>query len=168
MKVTVKTSAKELLTVQNELSSLLSQKGIKLAIVVNKNLTTLKGILQPILDSYRQQYDSIEKLKEYQSALNDLYQTYGKKDENGNLISKTVNGKTVIEIENVEQYKAAEEKLKSEYSVTIQQIEKLTADYNEILAQENEVELEQIDSSMLSDNLTGEDLMTLITHNVVV
>ena len=168
MKVTVKTSVKELLTVQNELSSLLSQKGIKLAIVVNKNLTTLKGILQPILDSYRQQYDSIEKLKEYQSALNDLYQTHGKKDENGNLISKTVNGKTVIEIENVEQYKAAEEKLKSEYSTTIQQIEKLTADYNEILSQENEVELEQIDSSMLSDNLTGEDLMTLITHNVIV
>lgn len=168
MKVTVKTSVKELLTVQNELSSLLSQKGIKLAIIVNKNLTTLKGILQPILDSYRQQYDSIEKLKEYQSALNDLYQTYGKKDENDNLVSKTVNGKTVIEIENVEQYKTAEEKLKSEYSVTIQQIEKLTADYNEILSQENEVELEQIDSSMLSDNLTGEDLMTLITHNVVV
>ena len=168
MKVTVKTSVKELLTVQNELSSLLSQKGIKLAIVVNKNLTTLKGILQPILDSYRQQYDSIEKLKEYQSALNDLYQTYGKKDENGNLVSKTVNGKTVIEIENVEQYKAAEEQLKSEYSATIQQIEKLTTDYNEILSQENEVELEQIDSSMLSDNLTGEDLMTLITHNVVV
>ena len=168
MKVTVKTSVKELLTVQNELSSLLSQKGIKLAIVVNKNLTTLKGILQPILDSYRQQYDSIEKLKEYQSALNDLYQTYGKKDENGNLVSKTVNGKTVIEIENVERYKTAEEKLKSEYSVTIQQIEKLTADYNEILAQENEVELEQINSSMLSDNLTGEDLMTLITHNVIV
>lgn len=168
MKVTVKTSVKELLTVQNELSSLLSQKGIKLAIVVNKNLTTLKGILQPILDSYRQQYDSIEKLKEYQSALNDLYQSYGKKDENGNLVSKTVNGKTVIEIENIEQYKAAEEKLKSEYSTTIQQIEKLTADYNEILSQENEVELEQIDSSMLSDNLTGEDLMTLITHNVVV
>ena len=168
MKVTVKTSVKELLTVQNELSSLLSQKGIKLAIIVNKNLTTLKGILQPILDSYRQQYDSIEKLKEYQSALNDLYQTYGKKDENGNLVSKTVNGKTVIEIENVEQYKTAEEQLKSEYSATIQQIEKLTADYNEILSQENEVELEQIDSSMLSDNLTGEDLMTLITHNVVV
>lgn len=168
MKVTVKTSAKELLTVQNELSSLLSQKGIKLAIVVNKNLTTLKGILQPILDSYRQQYDSIEKLKEYQSALNELYQTYGKKDENGNLVSKTVNGKTVIEIENIEQYKAAEEKLKSEYSTTIQQIEKLTADYNEILSQENEVELEQIDSSTLSDNLTGEDLMTLITHNIVV
>ena len=168
MKVTVKTSVKELLTVQNELSSLLSQKGIKLAIVVNKNLTTLKGILQPILDSYRQQYDSIEKLKEYQSALNDLYQSYGKKDENGNLVSKTVNGKTVIEIENIEQYKAAEEKLKSEYSTTIQQIEKLTADYNEILSQENEVELEQIDSSMLSDNLTGEDLMTLITHNIVV
>ena len=168
MKVTVKTSAKELLTVQNELSSLLSQKGIKLAIVVNKNLTTLKGILQPILDSYRQQYDSIEKLKEYQSALNDLYQSYGKKDENGNLVSKTVNGKTVIEIENIEQYKAAEEKLKSEYATTIQQIEKLTADYNEILSQENEVELEQIDSSMLSDNLTGEDLMTLITHNIVV
>ena len=168
MKVTVKTSVKELLTVQNELSSLLSQKGIKLAIVVNKNLTTLKGILQPILDSYRQQYDSIEKLKEYQSALNDLYQSYGKKDENGNLVSKTVNGKTVIEIENIEQYKTAEEKLKSEYSTTIQQIEKLTADYNEILSQENEVELEQIDSSMLSDNLTGEDLMTLITHNIVV
>ena len=168
MKVTVKTSVKELLTVQNELSSLLSQKGIKLAIVVNKNLTTLKSILQPILDSYRQQYDSIEKLKEYQSALNDLYQSYGKKDENGNLVSKTVNGKTVIEIENIEQYKAAEEKLKSEYSTTIQQIEKLTVDYNEILSQENEVELEQIDSSMLSDNLTGEDLMTLITHNVVV
>ena len=168
MKVTVKTSVKELLTVQNELSSLLSQKGIKLAIVVNKNLTTLKGILQPILDSYRQQYDSIEKLKEYQSVLNDLYQTHGKKDENGNLISKTVNGKTVIEIDNVEQYKAAEEKLKSEYSTTIQQIEKLTADYNEILSQENEVELEQIDSSMLSNDLTGEDLMTLITYNVVV
>ena len=168
MKVKVKTSVKELLTVQNELSSLLSQKGIKLAIVVNKNLTTLKGILQPILDSYRQQYDSIEKLKEYQSALNDLYQSYGKKDENGNLVSKTVNGKTVIEIENIKQYKTAEEKLKSEYSTTIQQIEKLTADYNEILSQENEVELEQIDSSMLSDNLTGEDLMTLITHNIVV
>lgn len=168
MKVTVKTSVKELLTVQNELSSLLSQKGIKLAIVVNKNLTTLKSILQPILDSYRQQYDSIEKLKEYQFALNDLYQSYGKKDENGNLVSKTVNGKTVIEIENIEQYKAAEEKLKSEYSTTIQQIEKLTVDYNEILSQENEVELEQIDSSMLSDNLTGEDLMTLITHNIVV
>ena len=168
MKVKVKTSVKELLTVQNELSSLLSQKGIKLAIVVNKNLTTLKSILQPILDSYRQQYDSIEKLKEYQSALNDLYQSYGKKDENGNLVSKTVNGKTVIEIENIEQYKTAEEKLKSEYSTTIQQIEKLTADYNEILSQENEVELEQIDSSMLSDNLTGEDLMTLITHNIVV
>lgn len=168
MKVIIKTSVKELLTVQNELSSLLSQKGIKLAIIVNKNLTALKSILQPILDSYRQQYDSIEKLKEYQSALNDLYQSYGKKDENGNLISKTVNGKTVIEIDNVEQYKVAEEQLKNEYSSTIQQIEKLTADYNEILSQENELELEQIDSSMLSDNLTGEDLMTLITHNVVV
>ena len=152
MKVTVKTSVKELLTVQNELSSLLSQKGIKLAIIVNKNLTAVKAILQPILDSYRQQYDSIEKLKEYQSTLNDLYQTYGKKDENGN----------------VEQYKEAEEKLKSEYSVTIRQVDKLTADYNEILSQENEVELEQIDSSMLSNDLTGEDLMTLITHNVVV
>lgn len=168
MKVTVKTSVKELLTVQNELSSLLSQKGIKLAIVVNKNLTALKSVLQPILDSYRQQYDSIEKLKEYQSALNDLYQSHGKKDENGNLISKTVNGKTVIEINDVEQYKAAEEQLKSEYSTTIQQIDKLTADYNEILSQENEVELEQIDSSMLSNDLTGEDLMTLITYNVVV
>lgn len=168
MKVTVKTSVKELLTVQNELSSLLSQKGIKLAIIVNKNLTAIKAILQPILDSYRQQYDSIEKLKEYQSVLNELYQTYGKKDENGNLISKTVNGKTVIEIDNVEQYKAAEEQLKNEYSVTIQQVDKLTADYNEILSQENEVELEQIDSSMLSNDLTGEDLMTLITHNVVV
>ena len=168
MKVTVKTSVKELLTVQNELSSLLSQKGIKLAIIVNKNLTAIKAILQPILDSYRQQYDSIEKLKEYQSALNDLYQTHGKKDENGNLISKTVNGKTAIEIENVEQYKAAEEQLKSKYSTTIQQVEKLTADYNEILSQENEVELEQIDSSMLSNDLTGEDLMTLITHNIVV
>ena len=168
MKVIIKTSVKELLAVQNELSSLLSQKGIKLAIIVNKNLTALKSILQPILDSYRQQYDSIEKLKEYQSALNDLYQSYGKKDENGNLISKTVNGKTVIEIDNVEQYKVAEEQLKNEYSSTIQQIEKLTADYNEILSQENELELEQIDSSMLSDNLTGEDLMTLITHNVVV
>ena len=167
MKVTVKTCVKELLTVQNELSSLLSQKGIKLAIAVNKNLTALKSILQPIIDSYRQQYDSIEKLKEYQSALNDLYQTYGKKDEKGNLISKIVNGKTVIEIDNVEQYREAEEKLKNEYSTTIQQIEKLTADYNEILSQENEVELEQIDSSMLSDNLTGEDLMTLITNNVV-
>lgn len=168
MKVTVKTSVKELLTVQNELSSLLSQKGIKLAIIVNKNLTAIKAILQPILDSYRQQYDSIEKLKEYQSALNELYQAYGKKDENGNLISKTVNGKTVIEIDNVEQYKAAEEQLKNEYSSTIQQVDKLTADYNEILSQENEVELEQIDSSMLSNDLTGEDLMTLITHNVVV
>lgn len=168
MKVTIKTSVKELSTVQNELSSLLSQKGIKLAIVVNKNLTTLKGVLQPILDSYRQQYDSIEKLKEYQSALNDLYQSYGKKDESGNLISKAVNGKTVIEIDNMDQYKVAEEKLKSEYSVTIQQIEKLTADYNEILSQETEVELEQIDSTMLSDDLTGEDLMTLITHNVIV
>lgn len=168
MKVTVKTSVKELLTVQNELSSLLSQKGIKLAIIVNKNLTAIKAILQPILDSYRQQYDSIEKLKEYQSALNELYQTYGKKDENGNLISKTVNGKTVIEVDNVEQYKTAEEKLKNEYSVTIQQVEKLTTDYNEILAQESEVELEQIDSSMLSNDLTGEDLMTLITYNVVV
>lgn len=168
MKVTVKTSVKELLTVQNELSSLLSQKGIKLAIIVNKNLTAIKAILQPILDSYRQQYDSIEKLKEYQSALNELYQAYGKKDENGNLISKTVNGKTVIEIDNVEQYKAAEEQLKNEYSVTIQQVDKLTADYNEILSQESEVELEQIDSSMLSNDLTGEDLMTLITHNVVV
>ena len=168
MKVIIKTSVKELLAVQNELSSLLSQKGIKLAIIVNKNLTAIKAIMQPILDSYRQQYDSIEKLKEYQSALNDLYQSYGKKDENGNLISKTVNGKTVIEIDNVEQYKVAEEQLKNEYSSTIQQIEKLTADYNEILSQENELELEQIDSSMLSDNLTGEDLMTLITHNVVV
>lgn len=168
MKVIIKTSVKELLTVQNELSSLLSQKGIKLAIIVNKNLTAIKAIMQPILDSYRQQYDSIEKLKEYQSALNDLYQSHGKKDENGNLISKTVNGKTVIEIDNVEQYKVAEEQLKNEYSSTIQQIEKLTADYNEILSQENELELEQIDSSMLSDNLTGEDLMTLITHNVVV
>lgn len=168
MKVIVKTSVKELLTVQNELSSLLSQKGIKLAIIVNKNLTAIKAILQPILDSYRQQYDSIEKLKEYQSALNELYQAYGKKDENSNLISKTVNGKTVIEIDNVEQYKAAEEQLKNEYSVTIQQVEKLTADYNEILSQENEVELEQIDSSMLSNDLTGEDLMTLITHNVVI
>lgn len=168
MKVTIKTSVKELLTVQNELSSLLSQKGIKLAIIVNKNLTAIKAILQPILDSYRQQYDSIEKLKEYQSALNDLYQTHGKKDESGNLISKTVNGKTVIEIDNVEQYKAAEEQLKNEYSATIQQVEKLTADYNEILSQENEVELEQIDSSMLSNDLTGEDLMTLITHSVVV
>lgn len=168
MKVTIKTSVKELLTVQNELSSLLSQKGIKLAIIVNKNLTAIKAILQPILDSYRQQYDSIEKLKEYQSALNELYQAYGKKDENDNLISKTVNGKTVIEIDNVKQYKAAEEQLKNEYSSTIQQIEKLTADYNEILSQENKVELEQIDSSMLSNDLTGEDLMTLITHNVVV
>ena len=100
--------------------------------------------------------------------MNELYQTYGKKDENGNLISKTVNGKTVIEIDNVEQYKATEEQLKNGYSVTIQQIEKLTADYNEILSQENEVELEQIDSSMLSNDLTGEDLMTLITHNVIV
>lgn len=168
MKVTVKTSVKELLTVQNELSSLLSQKGIKLAIIVNKNLIAIKAILQPILDSYRQQYDSIEKLKEYQSALNDLYQTHGKKDESGNLISKTVNGKTVIEIDNVEQYKAAEEQLKNEYSAIIQQVEKLTADYNEILSQENEVEFEQIDSSTLSNDLTGEDLMTLITHNVVV
>ena len=168
MKVTVKTSVRELLTVQNELSSLLSQKGIKLAIVINKNLTTLKNVLQPIIDSYRQQYDSIEKLKEYQSALNELYQTHGKKDENGNLISKTVNGKTVIEVINVEQYKTAEEQLKAEYSTTIQQIEKLSADYNEILSQENELELEQIESSMLSDDLTGEDLMTLITYNVVV
>ena len=168
MKVTVKTSVRELLTVQNELSSLLSQKGIKLAIVINKNLTTLKNVLQPIIDSYRQQYDSIEKLKEYQSALNELYQFHGKKDENGNLISKTVNGKTVIEVIDVEQYKTAEEKLKAEYSTTIQQIEKLSADYNEILSQENELELEQIDSSMLSDDLTGEDLMTLITYNVVV
>lgn len=168
MKVTVKTSVKELLTVQNELSSLLSQKGIKLAIIVNKNLTAIKAILQPILDSYRQQYDSIEKLKEYQSALNELYQTHGKKDENDNLISKTVNGKTVIEIEDAEQYKVAEEQLKNEYSTTIQQVEKLTVDYNEILSQENEVELEQIDSSTLSNDLTGEDLITLITHNVVV
>lgn len=168
MKVTVKTSVRELLTVQNELSSLLSQKGIKLAIVINKNLTTLKNVLQPIIDSYRQQYDSIEKLKEYQSVLNELYQAHGKKDENGNLISKTVNGKTVIEVIDVEQYKSAEEKLKAEYSTTIQQIEKLSADYNEILSQENELELEQIESSMLSDDLTGEDLMTLITYNVVV
>lgn len=168
MKVTIKTSVRELLTVQNELSSLLSQKGIKLAIVINKNLTTLKNVLQPIIDSYRQQYDSVEKLKEYQSALNELYQTHGKKDENGNLISKTVNGKTVIEVIDVEQYKVAEEKLKAEYSTTIQQIEKLSADYNEILSQENELELEQIDSSMLSNDLTGEDLMTLITCNVVV
>lgn len=168
MKVTVKTSVRELLTVQNELSSLLSQKGIKLAIVINKNLATLKNVLQPIIDSYRQQYDSIEKLKEYQSALNELYQVHGKKDENGNLISKTVNGKTVIEVIDVEQYKSAEEKLKAEYSTTIQQIEKLSADYNEILSQENELELEQIGSSMLSDDLTGEDLMTLITYNVVV
>ena len=168
MKVTVKTSVRELLTVQNELSSLLSQKGIKLAIVINKNLTTLKNVLQPIIDSYRQQYDSIEKLKEYQSALNELYQVHGKKDENGNLISKTINGKTVIEVIDVEQYKSAEEKLKAEYSTTIQQIEKLSTDYNEILSQENELELEQIESSMLSDDLTGEDLMTLITYNVVV
>ena len=167
MKVTVKTSVKELLTVQNELTSLLSQKGIKLAITVNKDLTALKGVLQPILDSYRQQYDSIENLKEYQSALNDLYQSHGKKDEKGNLISKVVDGKTVIEIDDMGQYKADEEKLKKQYSTTIQQIEKLTTDYNEILSQENEVELEQIDSLMLSDDLTGEDLMTLITHNIV-
>ena len=168
MKVTVKTSVKELLTVQQELTSLLTQKGIKLAIVVNKDVTTLKAVLQPILDSYRQQYDSIESLKEYQSALNDLYQSHGKKDEKGNLISKVVDGKTVIEIDDMEQYKTDEEKLKKEYSTTIQQIEKLTADYNEILSQDNEVELEQINASMLSDDLTGEDLMTLITHNVIV
>lgn len=167
MKVTVKTSVKELLAIQKELTTLLSQKGIKLAIIVNKNLTALKDVLQPILDSYRQQYDSIENLKEYQSALNDLYQSHGKKDEDGNLMSKSVDGKTVIEINDIDQYKAAESELKSKYSTTIQQIEKLTADYNEILSQENEVELEQIDSSMLSNDLTGEDLMTLIMHNVV-
>ena len=168
MKITVKTSTKELLAVQDELTALLPQKGIKLAIVVNKNLTALKAVLQPILDGYRQQYESIEKLKEYQSALNDLYQTHGKRDENDELISKTVNGKTTIEIKDMKLYKEDEERLKSEYANTIQQVDKLTADYKEILSQDNEVELDQIEAEMLSNDLTGEDIMTLITNNIVV
>lgn len=167
--ITVSKSINELLSIESELKFLLTQKGVKLAIIVNKNLTTLRSILKPILDSHSQQYEKIERLQEYQEALKQLYQTYGKKNEDGTLIQKTVNGQTVIEIGDMKAYTAAKEKLEKGYKETIDQIQTLNAEYAEVLeSADTAVELEQISADMLSDDIAGEQILSLITAGIIV
>ena len=148
--ITVSKSINELLSIESELKFLLTQKGVKLAIIVNKNLTTLRSI------------------QEYQEYLKQLYQTYGKKNEDGTLIQKTVNGQTVIEIGDMKAYTAAKEKIEKEYKATIDQIQTLNAEYAEVLeSADTAVELEQINADMLSDDIAGEQILSLITAGII-
>ena len=125
----------------------------KLSYAVMKNLRILGDELKKITNRPR----PTEKLKEWDKKRLELCKQYAKKDDNGDPIIID----NFYDIEDREAFDKANNELKEQYKVDIEEAEAQSKKYQEELQQDVKIKLYYIKSNDLPDNLTVEQLEKL-------
>lgn len=166
-KTQIKVKTRDLKTLKSELTNLLNYKGVKLAIVANRNIKLIDEITNPIDEAYSKTLKNIDKYEDYQKATYALYEKYAARGEDGKIIYNRNENGTLITINHTEQYNAEEESLKNEYKDTIEAIEAARKELEEALEEDNDIVFNLIDSDYINDEVTGNEIKNLIAYEII-
>lgn len=162
-------SLKELSLIRKELISLKAYKGVKLAIAVNRNLSLIKSILEPIEKGYEDSINNIEGISTYRKRKMEIVREYGKRDESGELIENiNESGQKTISVDfsNKELIEKLE-KLEEEFKNVIEESANMQEEYGKSLDKEEAVEFWIISEENAPEDITGDQVEKLVEYGIL-
>lgn len=145
-------------SLKENLESLKQLKGAKFTFMITKNIDILENEMKRISSHV----NPTEKYKEFENKRIELCVNFCKKDENNNLIYKTIDNSQEYDIDITDsKWIDSINKLKDEYNDSIKIRDKQINDYNKLLDENTDIIFNKINIDDISDDVSLEHMLLL-------